>query len=32
MGTNALDAPAVAAVSQFQKAVDESEKQRQKKP
>jgi hypothetical protein len=32
MGNNALDAPAVAAVSQFQKAIDESEKQRQKKP
>lgn len=32
MGKNALDAPAVAAVSQFQKAIDESEKQRQKKP
>jgi hypothetical protein len=32
MGKNALDAPTVAAVSQFQKAVDESEKQRQKKP
>ena len=29
MGKNALDAPAVAAVSQFQKAIDESEKQRQ---
>jgi hypothetical protein len=32
MGKNALDAPTVAAVSQFQKAIDESEKQRQKKP
>src|SRR5215471_297790 len=32
MGKNVLDAPAVAAVSQFQKAIDESEKQRQKKP
>ena len=31
-GNNALDAPTVAAVSQFQKAIDESEKQRQKKP
>src|SRR5215472_10935489 len=32
MGKNALDEPTVAAVSQFQKAIDESEKQRQKKP
>jgi hypothetical protein len=32
MGKNALDAPTVDAVSQFQKAIDESEKQRQKKP
>jgi len=32
MAKNALDAPTVAAVSQFQKAIDESEKQRQKKP
>jgi len=32
IGKHALDAPAVAAVSQFQKAIDESEKQRQKKP
>ena len=32
MGKKALDAPAVAAVSEFQKAIDESEKQRQKKP
>ena len=32
MGKNVLDAPTVAAVSQFQKAIDESEKQRQKKP
>jgi hypothetical protein len=29
LGENALDAPAVAAVSAFQKAIDESEKQRQ---
>ena len=29
MAKNALDAPTVAAVSQFQKAIDESEKQRQ---
>lgn len=32
MGKNALDAPTVAAVSQFRKAIDESEKQRQQKP
>src|SRR5215472_9076788 len=32
MGKNALDAPTVAAVSQFRKAIDESEKQRQRKP
>lgn len=31
MGKNALDAPTVAAVSQFRKAVDESEKQRQQR-
>src|SRR5215469_2668630 len=32
IGKNALDAPTVAAVSQFRKAIDESEKQRQQKP
>ena len=32
MGKNALNAPTVAAVSQFRKAIDESEKQRQQKP
>ena len=32
MGKNVLDAPTVAAVSQFRKAIDESEKQRQQKP
>ena len=32
MGKNALDAPTVAAVSQFRKAIDASEKQRQQKP
>jgi len=31
-GKNALDAPAVAAVSQFRKAIDESEKQRPQRP
>src|SRR5215467_13008395 len=31
MGKNALDAPTVAAVSQFRKAIDESEKQRQQR-
>src|SRR5215469_6406277 len=32
MGKNALDTPTVAAVSQFRKAIAESEKQRQQKP
>lgn len=32
MANKALDAPAVAAVTQFRKAIDESEKQRQQKP
>src|SRR5262249_24721896 len=32
MGKNALDMPSVAAVLQFQKAIDESEKQRKQKP